>query len=75
MRNRKYLLITFFVVLLATFSLPTLAFAQGNGDGGTTGEALAVEFFKALESEFNSPLTLLRVRVHETAKNSFLFQP
>ena len=42
MRNRKYLLISFFVVLLATFSLPTLAFAQGNGDGGTTGEALTV---------------------------------
>lgn len=42
MRNRKYLLISFTVVLLVTFSLPTLAFAQGGGDDGTTGEALAV---------------------------------
>jgi len=42
MRNRKYLPIVLTVVLLATLSLPTLAFAQGNGDGGDTGEALAV---------------------------------
>ena len=50
MRNRKYLLIVLTVVLLATFSLPTLAFAQGNGDGGgETGEALSV-----LENTFKS---------------------
>jgi len=49
MRNRKYLLIVLTVVLLATFSLPTLAFAQGNGDGGDTGEALSV-----LENTFKS---------------------
>jgi len=43
MRNRKYLLIVLTVVLLATLSLPTLTFAQENGDGGgETGEALAV---------------------------------
>ena len=42
MRKRKYVLILVFVVLLATLSLPTSAFAQGDGDGGTTGEALAV---------------------------------
>ena len=49
MRNRKYLLIVLTVVLLATLSLPTLAFAQGNGDGGDTGEALSV-----LENTFKS---------------------
>lgn len=49
MRNKKYLLIVLTVVLLATFSLPTLAFAQGNGDGGDTGEALSV-----LENTFKS---------------------
>jgi len=50
MRNKKYLLIVLTVVLLATFSLPTLAFAQGNGDGGgETGEALSV-----LENTFKS---------------------
>lgn len=38
----------------------------------TTGEALAVEFFKLLSSEFKPPVNLLRVRVHETAKNSFI---
>ena len=42
MRNRKYLHITFFVVLLATLSFPATAFAGGNGDGGTTDEALSV---------------------------------
>ena len=50
MRNRKYLLIVLTVVLLATLSLPTLAFAQGNKDGGgETGEALSV-----LEATFKS---------------------
>jgi len=49
MRNRKYLLIVLTVVLLATFSLPTLAFAQGGGDGGGTDEALSV-----LENTFKS---------------------
>jgi len=49
MRNRNYLLISFFVVLLATLYLPATAFAQGLGDGGT-GEALGVleETFKSL---------------------------
>ncbi len=42
MRNCKYLLIALTIVMLATLSLPTLAFAQGNGDGGETGEALTV---------------------------------
>ena len=42
MRNRKYLLIAVLVVLLAALSLPAPALASGNGDGGTTGEALAV---------------------------------
>ena len=42
MRNRKYIQISVFVVMLATLSLPAPVFAQGNGDGGTTGEALAV---------------------------------
>ena len=49
MRNRKYLPILFFVVLLATLSLPATAFAQGPGDGGDTGEALSV-----LENTFKS---------------------
>jgi hypothetical protein len=49
MRNRVYLLIVLTVVLLATFSPPALAFARGNGDGGTTGEALSV-----LENTFKS---------------------
>jgi hypothetical protein len=50
MRNGEYLYITFFVVLLATLSLPATAFAQGPGDGGDTGEALAVleDTFKSL---------------------------
>jgi len=50
MRNRKVLLITVFVVLLATLSLPATAFAQGLGDGGDTGEALGVleDTFKSL---------------------------
>lgn len=42
MRNRKYLLLSVFVVLLATLSFPNLVFAQGGGDDGATGEALAV---------------------------------
>ncbi len=42
MRNSKYLLIALTIVMLATLSLPALAFAQGNGDGGETGEALTV---------------------------------
>ena len=49
MRNRKYLHIIFFVVLLATLSFPATAFAQGLGDGGDTGEALSV-----LENTFKS---------------------
>ena len=50
MRNRKVLLISVFVVLLATLSLPATAFAQGPGDGGETGEALGVleDTFKSL---------------------------
>ena len=50
MRNRKVLLISVFVVLLATLSLPATAFAQGPGDGGDTGEALGVleDTFKSL---------------------------
>ena len=50
MRNRKYLPILFFVVLLATLSLPATVFAQGNGDPGDTGEALSVleDTFKSL---------------------------
>ena len=50
MRNRKYLYITFFVVLLATLSLPATVFAQGPGDPGDTGEALSVleDTFKSL---------------------------
>ena len=50
MRNRKVLLISVFVVLLATLSLPVTAFAQGPGDGGDTGEALGVleDTFKSL---------------------------
>ncbi len=47
MRNSKYLLIALTIVMLATLSLPTLTFAQGNGDGGETGEAL-----KVLENTF-----------------------
>lgn len=42
MRNSKYLPVLFFVVLLATLSFPNLVFAQGGGDDGATGEALAV---------------------------------
>lgn len=42
MRNRKYLLLSVLVVLLATLSFPNLVFAQEGGDDGTTGEALAV---------------------------------
>ena len=49
MRNKQYLPILFFVVLLATLSLPATAFAQGPGDGGDTGEALSV-----LENTFKS---------------------
>ena len=49
MRNRKRLLILVFVVLLATLSLPATALAQGNIDGGDTGEALGV-----LENTFKS---------------------
>jgi len=37
----------------------------------TTGEALAVEFCRILSGVFPSPVRLTRVRVHETAKNSF----
>ena len=50
MRNRKVLLISVFVVLLATLSLPATAFAQGPGDGGDTGEARGVleDTFKSL---------------------------
>ena len=49
MRNRIYLLLSVFVVLLATLYLPTTVFAQGLGDGGT-GEALSVleDTFKSL---------------------------
>ncbi len=37
----------------------------------TTGEALALDFYRILESEFPSTVRLLAVTVHETSKNSF----
>lgn len=39
----------------------------------TTGEALSLEFFKLLQPLFQNPLYLRKVKVHETAKNSFIF--
>lgn len=37
----------------------------------TTGEALALEFFELLRRKFSPPPFLARVKVNETAKNSF----
>ncbi len=50
MRNSKVLLVSVFVVLLATLSLPATVFAQGTGDDGDTGAALGVleDTFKSL---------------------------
>ena len=41
----------------------------------TTGEALALEFFRRLQPEFPAAVRLHRVTVHETAKNFFTHQP
>lgn len=38
----------------------------------TTGEALAVEFYKILNDAIEPPLKLSAIKVHETAKNSFV---
>lgn len=40
----------------------------------TTGEALAVEFYDMLEGAFEPPVKLSSVKVHETAKNSFVVE-
>lgn len=37
----------------------------------TTGEALCLEFAALLEGRLPQPLRLVRLRVHETAKNAF----
>jgi 6-pyruvoyltetrahydropterin/6-carboxytetrahydropterin synthase len=38
----------------------------------TTGEALAAEFFGILEGRLPADVVLVRIRLHETAKNSFI---
>jgi 6-pyruvoyltetrahydropterin/6-carboxytetrahydropterin synthase len=38
----------------------------------TTGEALAVEFFGILKGCLPADVELVRIRLHETAKNSFI---
>jgi 6-pyruvoyltetrahydropterin/6-carboxytetrahydropterin synthase len=38
----------------------------------TTGEALAVEFFEILKVCLPADVVLVRIRLHETAKNSFI---
>jgi len=42
MRNRILFITFLFAVLALVFFVPSTAYAQGNHDGGTTGEALAV---------------------------------
>lgn len=42
MRNRILFITFLLAVLVLVFFVPTTAYARGNSDGGTTGEALAV---------------------------------